>query len=111
MKMTGLKEELRKWGCRVGGKKDELVERLKAALDNNTPLVENRTNTKRKLGVRSYAPHGTMLHFCAAGEDYCLAPFLGNASLQHKCSECKEKVHTHCIGYQEDMHMKCAKCF
>ena len=94
----------------MGGKKEVLVERLKEALKNKVPLIENHTNNKRKLGVRSYAPHGTSLHFCAAGEDYCLAPFLAKGSLQHTCSECKEKIHTHCIGYQEDMHMKCAKC-
>ena len=46
MKVAELKTELKRRGCSVTGKKDELVERLVKAIEENVPLVENLPTEK-----------------------------------------------------------------
>ena len=112
MKKGKLREELKCRGCHVSGVKDTLVARLIEAVKNNVPVNEIHDNKKHKKNIKDYAPKGTEIHFCAAGEKYCLAPFkVTSSSLAHSCSVCHKKVHVHCIGYHEEMkNIKCAKC-
>ena len=112
MNNVELKGELRCRGCYVSGVKAVLVARLIEAVKKNVPVNEFHDDKQHKKNIKDYAPKGTEIHFCAAGEKYCLAPFkVSSTSLAHSCSVCHTKVHVHCIGYHEEMkNIKCAKC-
>jgi hypothetical protein len=46
LKVTGLKDELKKHGLHVRGKKDELKARLKEAIEQKLPFVDDTTKAK-----------------------------------------------------------------
>ncbi len=39
MNMKDMKEELKKWGCTTSGKKEDLVNRLVAAIESSVPVT------------------------------------------------------------------------
>ena len=47
---------------------------------------------------------------CAAGIGLCQAPFISLERVTHRCKDCGDKVHTHCLGINDDGIMTCAKC-
>ena len=58
-----------------------------------------------------YQFDGKPIWFCAAGIQHCRAPHVEVGKLLiHKCSVCKERLHTFCVSTNDDGVMICAGC-